>query len=114
MGLRLFGGHSECDCLPSKKEEHVHNFGNPDPKNFQILEVYAEPLNACAVKIKYPDAKNYEGIKILVYHHPWRIVQETKILDPHFCNNPQCVSPFARFEPTEKGWKLAKQVARII
>lgn len=113
MGLGLFGGSSYCSCT-SPKEDHVHNFGNPDPKNYQILEVYDAPLNACAVRIKYPDAKNYEGIKILVYRHPWRIVQETKTLDPHFCNNPQCVSPFARFEPTEKGWKLAKQIARII
>jgi len=58
-------------------------------------------------KVKYWNATNYEGVKILVYQGalPAR-------LDPHFCDKHK--SPIARFEPTERGWMMAAAFASSI
>ena len=59
-------------------------------------------------EVKYPDAKNYEGRKILVYENlTARELRKVSVLDPHFCENSHHPSPIARFEPTPKGWKYA-------
>ena len=96
MGLRK---KSSCSCAPSKQTP------NPNPKNFQILE---SGLNKdfTIIKVRYPDAINYEGVKILVYkgHVLKELMQATEI-DPHFCDKH--LSPIARFVPTEEGLKLA-------
>jgi hypothetical protein len=61
------------------------------------------------VEIRYPDCKNYEGKKIMVYEKTniTQLVSQRKI-DPHFSNHPNFRSPVARFEPTPKGWDMAK------
>ena len=86
---------SSCDCkLPE-----------PNPKNFEILE---SGLNKdfTIIKVRYPDAANYEGVKILVYKgHVLKKIMAATELDPHFCDKH--LSPIARFAPTEEGLWLA-------
>jgi len=85
---------------------------NPDPKNFSILD-WAVSGSVLVVKAKYPDAKNYEGVKVMVYEG-FKDTEELRNavnnrLDPHFSDKD--VSPVARFEPTERGWALALKFA---
>ena len=77
----------------------------PDPRVWEILDSYTMK-NFRVLKVRYPNCKNFEGVKILVmptYSLPTR-------LDPHFADNE--FSPIARFKPTKQGWKLAVELAR--
>ena len=81
---------------------------NPDPYNFEIVDSIRDG-RFLIVKVNYPDCKNYEGNKILVYEN----VNLNKLrlqaaLDPHFSNNTELYSPIARFEPTDRGWIMAQ------
>lgn len=79
--------------------------GNPDPLKFHItLTHQAGPF--IAVCIVYPDAKNYEGRKVMVLRATREELGKLEFLDPHFCEGNH-LSPIARFEPTERGWKYA-------
>jgi hypothetical protein len=83
--------------------------GNPNPTNFKITKVYDTAYNT-AVMVEYPDAKNYEGKKILVYKGVSSSdLKNEKALDPHF--SEKGLAPFARFEPTDKGWEQAMYLA---
>lgn len=65
-------------------------------------------------RVKYLDATNYEGEKILVFKQiPMDTIRHLKRLDPHFCDDGH-VSPFARFEPTSKGWEAAVKMCRML
>ena len=81
---------------------------NPDPNRFTIYKwkVIGDYL---IVLVNYPDAKNFEGNKILMYRgfkDPNELLAECDHrLDPHFSNNAFC--PIARFPPTEEGAELA-------
>jgi hypothetical protein len=89
---------------------------NPNPKNFHIrrtsyIGVYL------VIEIHYPDCTNYEGNKILVYEDVsfcklfiWNRYQ----IDPHFCDDPNYISPIARFVPTDEGWKMALRFAEMM
>ena len=80
---------------------------NPNPHNFKII-VICVLGEYTMLEVEYPDCKNYEGKKLLVYKGvSLSDIQNAKILDPHFCDNPDCMSPIARFEPTERGWEEA-------
>lgn len=78
----------------------------PDPKNYRILRErgYGDAL---VMEVYYPDCTNYEGKKILVFDD-WRKLAAMMGLDPHFT---ALHGPFARVEPTEKGWEYAKMLA---
>ena len=94
-----------------KKEEDV--FSNPDPNNYTFVRV--EKFNeTCVIEMEYPDCTNYEGRKILVYNCPLEDIINQKLIDPHFSDNPNYISPFARFDPTEKGWEYALMVAKTM
>jgi hypothetical protein len=88
---------------------------NPDPSRFTILD-WAVSGSILVVKVKYPDAKNYEGIKIMVYKgfHDTEALRRavSNRLDPHFSQSG--VSPIARFEPTDEGWGNALQFAQAM
>lgn len=86
---------------------------NPDPARFTIIRHLELPA-ATLVEVHYPDADNYEGRKILVYRAKWAEVAGQKILDPHFCEHSEHLSPFARFEPTEEGWAFALTFAALL
>lgn len=89
---------------------------NPNPARFEIIrqENYGK---WCVAEVRYPDATNYEGHKIMVL--PTSTVEKAvKInggtLDPHFSNSPSHVAPVARFEPTRRGWTMALGVAEYL
>jgi hypothetical protein len=87
--------------------------GNPVPSRFRIMESYARGDRHIALKINYPDAKNYEGNKILVYRNrDIHFILNSKMLDPHFADNG-ILAPFARFAPTEDGWAAAKELVDV-
>ena len=88
--------------------------GNPDPKNFVVLDrwpSFAGPSanDMLVLKVRYPDCTNFEGNKILVFQGvTMGDLSEQGSMDPHFCDNAKFHSPIARFEPTEEGWRMAK------
>lgn len=85
---------------------------NPDPLNFRILKIY-KTKNAIVAKIRYPDATNFEGIKICVFEGvtatQLRAMEE---IDPHF--STEAYSPIARFRPTKRGLRVARRLARSL
>lgn len=112
MGLK---SHSACAVVPSKCAVSTDaSIGNPDPKNFQIVYMQAVGPHTVATVV-YPDSKNYEGKKVLLYRNatPADIEKQTT-LDPHFCDDGSHLSPFARFEPTQAGWEAAVALARVL
>jgi hypothetical protein len=102
-----------CKSSLSKYEPtYVRNAENPDPRNFTILEAL-EIGKLMVIKVKYPDAKNFEGEKIMVYENVKAVdFMNTRELDPHFFDAPGIKSPIARFKPTKEGWEMAKTFAR--
>mgnify|MGYP001768859262 CR=1 FL=1 len=90
--------------------EYVNKLPNPNPKNFEIINIIT--VNGYTIMlINYPDCTNYEGNKILVYDKDFdvRILLAIKKIDPHFYSAGD--SPIARFEPTERGWNMAVSFA---
>jgi len=99
MGLSLF---SRCThgALPQVE------IREPDFSAYSVLQ--AVRIGKCSVvRVRYHNAKNYEGIKILVYKG-----EAPAKLDPHFCESHQ--SPIARFEPTKNGWNMALAFAESV
>jgi hypothetical protein len=103
MGITPFGT-SFCKCS-NDGAVSVPAQGNPDPRFFEIVKT--ETCKGMLVTmLKYPDCKNYEGLKIMVYDKMSDEMFRCQIrIDPHFCDNHP--SPIARFEPTDRGWKMA-------
>lgn len=66
--------------------------------------------SGCAVFVKYPDCKNYEGNKILVFRCSGEEILSKDFLEPHFVQGPHELPLLARFQPTDGGWKLANQL----
>lgn len=131
MGLSPFGGSSSCGCSgpagPSYSTmakylgpaaSHTTNqasiCGNPNPRNFEVLTLDQITPDWCMARVKYPDAKNFEGEKIMLYRAKVHQVAGATVLDPHFCDNPTCLSPFARFEPTAAGWRAGVALAHVM
>ncbi len=109
MGIRLFS-HDEYDSPIIGK---IVPKGNPSPSNYKILETLTFG-NMLIVEIQYPDCNNYEGKKILVYEGiTISQLKKQKLIDPHFSENKNFYSPVARFEPTQKGWKMAESFAKM-
>jgi len=89
--------------------------GNPNPQKFEIIweENYYDHL---ILVVKYPDCTNYEGKKILLFDEgvTKKEIVRQGMIDPHFSDNPNYISPIARFVPTKKGLNLAKLLAEHI
>jgi hypothetical protein len=85
---------------------------NPDPSNWELLEDVSFGLYI-AVKLRYPNCTNYEGVKVLVYKATLSQLVKQKSLDPHFSNQESYLSPIARFEPTDRGWVDATEFAKL-
>ena len=82
---------------------------NPNPHNYNILSI--EVVNNFTImEVEYPDCKNYEGKKILVFEKHLNVLKllNQKMIDPHFSDNPSIIHPIARFIPTEYGLKMAR------
>lgn len=86
---------------------------NPNPKNFRILRHFCV-RDLTVVEVIYPDATNYEGRKIMLYRARLEDIMAQKELDPHFCDDGSHLSPFARFEPTDRGWGAAQRCATVL
>jgi len=65
------------------------------------------------IYVHYPDCKNYEGFKIMVYKSNLTSLIKQGHLDPHFSDNKKYLSPIARFEPTPEGWIDAENFIRF-
>ena len=87
---------------------------NPNPKNFSIRR--SEQIGPfLIVLVHYPECKNYEGLKILLYEGCTveHLIKQGSI-DPHFSGNEDFLSPIARFEPTARGTRLAHILVRAL
>lgn len=98
-----------CSCKP----KYIEVSNNPNPKNFKFIAV--EEYNGYLLaKINYPDAKNFEGNKILLYKGVTLItLVNSKELDPHFSDKKGSLSPIARFAPTEDGWNMGLKLMGV-
>lgn len=92
--------------------------GNPNPARFEFVRI-AKVGKFFLTEIIYPDCSNYEGHKILVFDRMFKgkpltkkKIQNMKVLDPHFSNSKEYLAPIARFEPTERGWRMAIKLAK--
>lgn len=118
MGLSHFGSSSTYDsgayCCPSCSKGTIKTEvivkGNPNPKKFEVLGEFSY-RGWLILKVRYPDAKNYEGVKILVYKGVGSVKELLHVnggtIDPHFSDSKTHYSPFARFEPTDQGMTTA-------
>lgn len=106
MGLYFGRSRSSADTIDPPA------LPNPNPKNYEIVR-YEQVNDHLAIEIRYPDCTNYEGRKVMVYRNvDLDQLRAQGAIDPHFANNPKFISPFARFEPTDKGWYEAVCLAR--
>ena len=77
------------------------NDGNPNPHNFEMISCKFNRGYTWAL-VKYPDCKNHEGMKFLLYKGDVaELLRKRKVLDPHFLETG--LSPVARFAPNEEG-----------
>ncbi len=93
------------------KQKVLGAFGapeQPDPSKFEIQDV-TQVGNYCVVDVRYPNATNYEGRKLIVMEGVAAQIRQLKRLDPHF--SPDGRGPIARFEPTTRGRYLALATA---
>ena len=75
------------------------NDPNPvaDPNNYEIVR-HLESNGWLLIEIKYPDCKNYEGMKILLFKDVTVMdLLKQRLIDPHFSKSEKYKSPFARF-----------------
>lgn len=88
----------------------------PDPSKF-TLDAVKQVGNHLVLRIFYHEAKNYEGKKILVFKnctYQQIVNYNNGVIDPHFAENPDYISPFARFEPTNEGWLNAIRLCETL
>jgi hypothetical protein len=127
VGLNFFASRSSYDSgntgntgsiintsVTARKDPLPVPLPNPDPLNYEILHA-VKAGNNLVVEVRYPDCTNYEGRKIMIYLNTTieaLVAQES--IDPHFSNNKEKISPFARFEPTKNGWQTACELATTL
>lgn len=83
---------------------------NPDPSNYRILK-HVQIGEYLLLELRYPDCTNYEGKKVLLFRSTYRELENQGVIDPHFSDNKEFISPIARFEPTSEGWRWGKELA---
>lgn len=82
---------------------------NPDPSRWTLLSV-REYAKAYVLTVRYLDATNFEGVKVMVYRGKFPGLGQLRRLDPHF--TPDDDSPVARFKPDVEGIEMANALAR--
>jgi hypothetical protein len=113
MGIKLFSSDSYPEENKYPEIIPMPKPGNPNPGNYKIIDTLTFG-NILIAEIEYPDCKNYEGRKILVYEGiTSKQLRAQKYIDPHFSKHGKYKSPIARFEPTERGWKMAESFAKM-
>lgn len=78
----------------------------PDPNKFTIEKITHVGKNTI-IQANY-GGNTFNGSKLMVLKGFYD-KKDLKTLDPHFLNEDYPV--YARFQPTEEGWKLAKLIA---
>lgn len=122
MGLTNFFSRSSYDydgrrrssrCEPVYDDvDIIPELPNPNPVNYRIIRSNLSDKGHLVVEILYPDCTNYEGRKILLYLNcTLEKLQAQGSIDPHFSDNPNFRSPFARFVPTSFGWDTAVKLS---
>ena len=97
---------SACTCGEPTAVHPIKTPQVPDPRRYRLVRS-SENGDWLIALVNYPDSSNYEGNKILVFHHvSLARLQALDFLDPHFCESAH-ITPRARFEPTRAGWKMA-------
>jgi len=67
------------------------------------------------LNIQYSGCTNYEGKKILVFKDVnVEQLEKQGSIDPHFGETKNYHWPIARFEPTDKGWSMAKDFVEMM
>lgn len=83
---------------------------NPDPYNFKIIQAN-QYGSYCIIVAEYPNCKNFEGKKVMVFKCDVEEILKRKKLDPHF--ELDKYSPVARFAPTDEGMRLALSLCKL-
>lgn len=87
---------------------------NPCPCSYTVLEKIIGKASVYA-RIKYHGCSNYEGEKILIFATPDAVHPERQEpIDPHFSDDSEHPTPFARFEPTELGRAYALALCDLL
>mgnify|MGYP003651710288 CR=1 FL=1 len=89
---------------------------SPDPTKFTV-DAEKQVGNHLVLRLRYDDATNYEGKKILVFKNVtyMDIVRKNNgVIDPHFSDTRKFISPYARFEPTDEGWRMALRFCEML
>jgi hypothetical protein len=81
---------------------------NPNPGKWVLLN-YRQYPNGYALKVRYLDCTNFEGVKVMVFKGKFRFQE---YLDPHFQDSDE--SPVARFRPDDWGWDMAIKLAQSL
>ena len=116
MGITLFGSSSYYEPEAPVGVQRPRPPTNPNPSNFEVLDIRAYGTGEdsyVAVKVKYPDATSYEGIKVMVVKCTTIDVINAKVIDPHFTDQPNPLPVVARFAPTDPGWRDAMEYAAL-
>jgi hypothetical protein len=112
MGLYFGMRNSIRKNANNYETEKVSQF-DPNPTNF-IIRKYSQINGNLVILVNYPNCKNYEGDKVIVYKNTnWDEVKNLKELDPHFTDETT-IRPFARFEPTNEGWLKATELLNYL
>lgn len=113
MGINIFSSSS---CYEKPASSEPTQSPNPDPRRFVIGD-YEQIGRNLVVCIRYPGCTTYEGNKILVFADLHILgLRACGVIDPHFTDviPAHHVVPVARFEPTVRGWKLARVCASAL
>ena len=113
MGAVKFFSSSSYDNKPTTQivtVEVTKPLPNPNPNNYKIIK-HEQIGKYLIIEVKYLDCTNYEGYKIMLYECTYDDILKQVSIDPHFSNNPEYFSPIARFEPTKRGWEMARLIS---
>lgn len=112
MGISPF----KTSCRSSASATPTSNIApNPNPFLFEVMEARQVGKHVVA-KIKYHGCTTFEGTKVLVFLDlDGKVLYEATRIDPHFQERGRArlagmveePLPFARFTPTQKGWRAA-------
>lgn len=88
---------------------------NPNPFRFKI-EATKPVGRYVVVHAHYPDCTTHGGHKVMVYDDAGELERALakKHLDPHFLEDPNTLSPVARFPGNAAGWRDAVDFAEFL
>lgn len=113
VGRVTFGPPSTSERLAMKHRKAVMMeplSPMPNPRLFRVLRAIEYGPHLLA-EILYPNCTTFEGRKILLFANTTRMqLHAAEVLDPHFTDKAPvgALVPVARFEPSERGWRLAQ------